>query len=192
MKHLSWAVRFVPLFSCFFPGIFFDYFLITWKHSGSPGVDWGPQVSKWRQKLLHILFYQFIPHRAWVPLRRRRRRLRPLRLKLPQNWRSSTPRPEICGSPERRCSRSTPARSTSSWDRWPQRHAHLDHLQGCQRVYFHTKIPNLGTFWRALEWKMLVYLLAIWNILTQFGIVYGHLVILWSFGTYKFPCFGLL
>jgi hypothetical protein len=24
-------------------------------------------------------------------------------------------------------------------------------------VYFQTKNPNLGKFWRALEWKMLVY-----------------------------------
>jgi hypothetical protein len=34
--------------------------------------------------------------------------------------------------------------------------------QGCQMVYFQTKNPNLGTFWRALEWKMLVYFMAIW------------------------------
>jgi hypothetical protein len=24
-------------------------------------------------------------------------------------------------------------------------------------VYFQTKNPNLGKFWRALEWKLLVY-----------------------------------
>jgi hypothetical protein len=24
-------------------------------------------------------------------------------------------------------------------------------------VYFQIKTPNLGTFWRALEWKMLLY-----------------------------------
>jgi hypothetical protein len=30
-------------------------------------------------------------------------------------------------------------------------------LQGCNMVYFQTKNPNLGKFWRALEWKMLVY-----------------------------------
>jgi hypothetical protein len=28
--------------------------------------------------------------------------------------------------------------------------------QGCQMVYFQTKNPNLGKFWRALIWKMLV------------------------------------
>jgi hypothetical protein len=30
--------------------------------------------------------------------------------------------------------------------------------QGCQMVCFQTKNPNLGKFWRALEWEMLVYL----------------------------------
>jgi hypothetical protein len=24
--------------------------------------------------------------------------------------------------------------------------------QGCQMVYFHTKNPSLGIFWRVLEW----------------------------------------
>jgi hypothetical protein len=28
--------------------------------------------------------------------------------------------------------------------------------QGCQIIYFQTKNPNLGKFWMALEWKMLV------------------------------------
>jgi hypothetical protein len=28
--------------------------------------------------------------------------------------------------------------------------------QGCQMVYFQTKNPNLGEFWRASEWEMLV------------------------------------
>jgi hypothetical protein len=48
--------------------------------------------------------------------------------------------------------------------------------QGCQMVYFQTKNPNLGNFWTALDWKMLVYFIAIWNILWTFGILYGHLV----------------
>jgi hypothetical protein len=46
--------------------------------------------------------------------------------------------------------------------------------QGCQMVYFHTK--NLVKTWRTLEWKMLVYFMAIWNILLQFDIFYVHLV----------------
>jgi hypothetical protein len=28
--------------------------------------------------------------------------------------------------------------------------------QGCQMVYFQNKNPNLGKFWRALGWKMLI------------------------------------
>jgi hypothetical protein len=29
--------------------------------------------------------------------------------------------------------------------------------QGCQMIYFQTKNPNLGKFWRVLQWKMSVY-----------------------------------
>jgi hypothetical protein len=43
-------------------------------------------------------------------------------------------------------------------------------------VYFQTEIPNLGKFLRALHWKMLIYLIDIWNILQAFGIYYDHLV----------------
>jgi hypothetical protein len=56
---------------------------------------------------------------------------------------------------------------------------------------FTPKITILGKFWRALEWKMLVYFMPIWNILRAFGICYGHLVILWHFCIY-FPHFGTL
>jgi hypothetical protein len=58
-------------------------------------------------------------------------------------------------------------------------------------VSFQTKNPNLGKFWRALDWKMLVYFMAIWNILQKFGIFYDHLVyfvVIW----YIFPRFGIL
>jgi hypothetical protein len=51
-----------------------------------------------------------------------------------------------------------------------------DDNQGCQMVYFQTKNPNLGKFWMALEWKMLVYFMTISNILRPFGIIYGRLV----------------
>jgi hypothetical protein len=44
-------------------------------------------------------------------------------------------------------------------------------LQGCQMVYFNTKNPNLGIFWRVVEWKMLEYFVNIVNILQQLGIV---------------------
>jgi hypothetical protein len=56
-------------------------------------------------------------------------------------------------------------------------------------VCFPTKNPNLGKFWRAFDWKMFIYFMAIWNILRTFGKVYDHLVhfeLLWyissSFG----------
>jgi hypothetical protein len=47
--------------------------------------------------------------------------------------------------------------------------------QGCQ-IYFKTKNPNLGIFWKALEWKMLVYFTAFWYNLRPFGVIYGRLV----------------
>jgi hypothetical protein len=47
--------------------------------------------------------------------------------------------------------------------------------QGCQMVYLHTKITNFGIFWRALEWKMWLYFMAI-------NVVY----ILRPLGTYIF------
>jgi hypothetical protein len=51
------------------------------------------------------------------------------------------------------------------------------HDQGCQMVYFLTKRPNLGKFWRALEWKRFVYIFydhlecitAVWYILWPYG-----------------------
>jgi hypothetical protein len=45
-------------------------------------------------------------------------------------------------------------------------------VQGCQMVCFQTKNPNLGKFWRALDWKKLIYFfghlgyfMEIWEIL---------------------------
>jgi hypothetical protein len=76
--------------------------------------------------------------------------------------------------------------------------------QGCQMVCFRTKNHNLGKFWRALEWKLLVYFMVIWNILRSFVIFYGHLEYftaiwysLWPFGNvvviwHNFPRFGKL
>jgi hypothetical protein len=49
----------------------------------------------------------------------------------------------------------------------------------------------LGLYWRAFEWKMLVYFNAIWNIWQPFGKYYGHLVhfvVIW----YMFSHFGIL
>jgi hypothetical protein len=44
--------------------------------------------------------------------------------------------------------------------------------QGCQMVYLQTKNP----IWNALDWKMLIYFMAIWNILQTFVILCDHLV----------------
>jgi hypothetical protein len=41
--------------------------------------------------------------------------------------------------------------------------------RGCQMVCFQTKNINLGRFWRALDWKMLIYLPFL-NIIRTFGI----------------------
>jgi hypothetical protein len=48
--------------------------------------------------------------------------------------------------------------------------------------FFKTKNKYLGIFCRALELKMLVLLMVIWNIGQPFGISYGNLVHFWSFG----------
>jgi hypothetical protein len=59
-------------------------------------------------------------------------------------------------------------------------------------AYFHAKNPNLSIFWRALEWKMWVYIV-IWNIVQPFGthtfVLSGHFVnfvVIW----YIFHLFG--
>jgi hypothetical protein len=43
-------------------------------------------------------------------------------------------------------------------------------------VYFTTKNPNLGIFWMALGWKMLVDFTAVRYNLRQFGIIQGRIV----------------
>jgi hypothetical protein len=42
-------------------------------------------------------------------------------------------------------------------------------------IYFQTKNPNLGQFWKALDWKMLIPFMAIWNIFRTFAIFYDRL-----------------
>jgi hypothetical protein len=61
--------------------------------------------------------------------------------------------------------------------------------QGCQMVYFQTKNPNLGNFWSAMQWKMLVNFMAIWSILLPFHIFYSHLVYFEIVLVYFFPFF---
>jgi hypothetical protein len=50
--------------------------------------------------------------------------------------------------------------------------------------FFKPKNPNLGKFWRVLQWKILVYFMAIWYILWPFGIF----MFIW----YQFSRFGIL
>jgi hypothetical protein len=63
--------------------------------------------------------------------------------------------------------------------------------QGCQMVSFHTKNPNLGKFWNALDWKMLIYFATIWNISRTFGIFQDHMVP-FVFIWYIFSGFGIM
>jgi hypothetical protein len=63
--------------------------------------------------------------------------------------------------------------------------------QGCQMVCFQTKNPDLGKFWRVLDWKMFKYFMAIWNIFWRFEIFYDHsvhFVFIW----YIFSGFGIM
>jgi hypothetical protein len=58
-------------------------------------------------------------------------------------------------------------------------------------LHFQTQKSDLGKFWRVLQWKMLVYFMAIWSILRSLGIFCGPLVFFWSFGIFL-PRFGRL
>jgi hypothetical protein len=51
-------------------------------------------------------------------------------------------------------------------------------------AYFQTKNPDLGKFWRLLQWKLFVYYTAVWSILRLFGIFCAHLVYFWPFGIF--------
>jgi hypothetical protein len=48
------------------------------------------------------------------------------------------------------------------------------YVQGCQMVCFQTKNPDLGKIWRALDGKMWLYFMAIWNILQIFWMFYDN------------------
>jgi hypothetical protein len=52
-------------------------------------------------------------------------------------------------------------------------------------VSFETKNPNLDNILRVLQWKMLVYFVAIWSIFPAiWQILFGHLVYFPRFGTF--------
>jgi hypothetical protein len=59
---------------------------------------------------------------------------------------------------------------------------------GCQMVCFQTRNPNLGKFWRALEWMILVYFMSIFG---PFGICCGHFVKFYGYLVY-FSRLGML
>jgi hypothetical protein len=58
-------------------------------------------------------------------------------------------------------------------------------MQGGQMAYFQTKNPNLGKFWRDLQWNILAFL---W----PFGIFYGHLVYFVAVGYILFLLFAIV
>jgi hypothetical protein len=48
----------------------------------------------------------------------------------------------------------------------PNKIGMINRNRGCQMVYFQTENPNLGIFWRALDWKLyghLEYFTGIWD-----------------------------
>jgi hypothetical protein len=50
-------------------------------------------------------------------------------------------------------------------------------------AYFETKNPNMGKFWSVLQWKMLVYFVAVWSTMWPFGILV-MLMVIWLFGIF--------
>jgi hypothetical protein len=63
--------------------------------------------------------------------------------------------------------------------------------QGCQIVYFQTKYPKSGHFWRVFQWKMFIYFMAIWSIFCPFWYILWHFSIYCSHLVY-FPRLGIL
>jgi hypothetical protein len=57
-------------------------------------------------------------------------------------------------------------------------------IQGCQMVYFQTKNPNFGKFWRSSDWKLFICFITIRNILRTLGIFYDHLVHFYGFSRF--------
>jgi hypothetical protein len=60
-------------------------------------------------------------------------------------------------------------------------------------VCFQTQNPNLGKFWKVLQWEILACLMTIWSILLPFGLFCGNFVYfspLWYFVPRKIwqPC----
>jgi hypothetical protein len=62
--------------------------------------------------------------------------------------------------------------------------------QGCQTVYFQTKIPKMSIFWRPLNGYVGIFYDCL-EYFTNVGYIYGHLVYLVVIG-YIFSRFGLM
>jgi hypothetical protein len=73
-----------------------------------------------------------------------------------------------------------------------EKNTNLGALQGCQMVCCQTENPNLGNFWRVLQWKMFVYFVDTWSILQFFVIFYGYLVYLVRVNLVYSSRFGIL
>jgi hypothetical protein len=58
-------------------------------------------------------------------------------------------------------------------------------------LYFPTKNPSLGKFWKVLKWKMLEYFMNIRPTLQPVDIFYDHMVHFVAIG-YRFLRFGML
>jgi hypothetical protein len=78
---------------------------------------------------------------------------------------------------------------TRATRRSPWRVLGIASASGLPDVFFQTKNPNFGKFWRALDCKMFIYFMTIRNILWRFWIFYDHLLhfvfiwyILYGFG----------
>jgi hypothetical protein len=57
------------------------------------------------------------------------------------------------------------------------------------------KSQIFGKFWKALDWKMFIHFMTIWNIFWRFGIFYDHLVHLVHFAIIwyvQFSGFGIM
>jgi hypothetical protein len=61
------------------------------------------------------------------------------------------------------------------------RSLNISSAKGWEMACFQTENPNLGKFCKAFDRKMLIYFIAIWNILATFGISYDHLAHFCSF-----------
>jgi hypothetical protein len=63
--------------------------------------------------------------------------------------------------------------------------------QRCQMVHFQTKNPNLGKFWRGLNWTMLLFIMDIWTIIRTF-VIFNDRLVHFAFIWYSVSGFGAM